>query len=174
MPSGCNVCNSRIQKLSLFCLWFSFQLGLWSILDLPKSSNECPGNTKRWTCPWVNTLCRRGTHWMTLADPKFISLTTIQVGKKICLYLKYYYFYSSLCTHFIQRFTDILLYHIHTCYVVCLSLSKWKMNDAMKYNDAPGRLYPSVAVSRRWYFNLPWLGLSIFASKLIKEANIRL
>ena len=26
---GCNVYNSRIQKLSLFCLWFSFQLGLW-------------------------------------------------------------------------------------------------------------------------------------------------
>ena len=26
MPSGCNVCNSRIQKLSFFCLWFSFQL----------------------------------------------------------------------------------------------------------------------------------------------------
>jgi hypothetical protein len=51
MPFGCNVCNSRIQKLSLFCLWFSFQLGLWamiSILDLPKSSNECPGDTKCW------------------------------------------------------------------------------------------------------------------------------
>jgi acetylglutamate synthase len=31
----------------------------------------------------VKTLCRRGTHWKTLADPKFISLTTIQVGKKI-------------------------------------------------------------------------------------------
>jgi hypothetical protein len=38
---------------------------------------------KRRFCPWVNTLCRRGTHWKTLADPKFISLTTIQVGKKI-------------------------------------------------------------------------------------------
>ena len=38
---------------------------------------------KRRSCPLVNTLCRRGTHWMTLADPKFISLTTIQVGKKI-------------------------------------------------------------------------------------------
>ena len=23
----------------------------------------------------MNTLCRRGTHWMTLADPKFISLS---------------------------------------------------------------------------------------------------
>jgi hypothetical protein len=47
----CNVCNSRIQKLSFFSLWFSFQLGLWSmiyILDLPKSSNECPGDTKCW------------------------------------------------------------------------------------------------------------------------------
>jgi hypothetical protein len=32
MPSGCNVCNSRIQKLSLFCLWFSFQLRLWSMI----------------------------------------------------------------------------------------------------------------------------------------------
>ena len=32
MPSGCNVCNSRIQKRSLFCLWFSFQLGLWSMI----------------------------------------------------------------------------------------------------------------------------------------------
>ena len=31
----------------------------------------------------MNTLCRRGTHWKTLADPKFISLTTIQFGKKI-------------------------------------------------------------------------------------------
>ena len=28
-------------------------------------------------------LCRRSTHLMTLADPKFISLTTIQVGKRI-------------------------------------------------------------------------------------------
>jgi hypothetical protein len=37
----------------------------------------------RRSCPWVNTLCRRGTHWMTLVDPKFISLTTIQVGKRI-------------------------------------------------------------------------------------------
>ena len=57
MPSGCNVCNSRIQKLSFFCLWFSFQLGLWSmiyILDLPKSSNEYPGDTKCWlTCKSV-------------------------------------------------------------------------------------------------------------------------
>ena len=38
---------------------------------------------KRRSCPWVNTLCRRGTHWMTLVDPKFISLTTIQVGQRI-------------------------------------------------------------------------------------------
>ena len=29
MPSGCNVFNSRIQKLSLFFLWFSFQLGIF-------------------------------------------------------------------------------------------------------------------------------------------------
>ena len=29
-----------------------------------------------------STLCvAGGTHWMTLVDPKFISLTTIQVGK---------------------------------------------------------------------------------------------
>ena len=51
MPSGCNVRNSRIQKLSFFFFDFSFQLGLWSmiyILDLPKSSNECPGDTKWW------------------------------------------------------------------------------------------------------------------------------
>jgi hypothetical protein len=34
---------------------------------------------KRRSCPWVNTLCRPGTHWMTLVDPKYISLTTIQV-----------------------------------------------------------------------------------------------
>jgi hypothetical protein len=50
MPSGCNVCNLRIQKLSLFCLWwFSFQLRLWSMItnfDLTRSSNECPGDTK--------------------------------------------------------------------------------------------------------------------------------
>jgi hypothetical protein len=38
---------------------------------------------KRRSCPWVNTLCRRGIHWMTLVDPKFISLTTIQVVKKL-------------------------------------------------------------------------------------------
>jgi hypothetical protein len=38
--------------------------------------------TKKTLLP-VNTLYRRGTHWKTLADPKFISLTTIQVGKKI-------------------------------------------------------------------------------------------
>jgi hypothetical protein len=37
---------------------------------------------KRRSCPWVNILCRRSTHWMTLVDPKFISLTTIQVGKR--------------------------------------------------------------------------------------------
>jgi hypothetical protein len=30
-----------------------------------------------------NATTRRGTHWMTLADQKFISLTTIQVGKKM-------------------------------------------------------------------------------------------
>jgi hypothetical protein len=51
MPSGFNVRYSRIQTLSLFCLWFSFQLGLWSmiyILDQPKLSNECPGDTKCW------------------------------------------------------------------------------------------------------------------------------
>jgi hypothetical protein len=34
MPSGCNVCNSRIQKLSFFCLWFSFQRGLWNVVYL--------------------------------------------------------------------------------------------------------------------------------------------
>jgi hypothetical protein len=33
--------------------------------------------------PFCLCLPGRGTHWMTLADPKFISLTTIQVGKKI-------------------------------------------------------------------------------------------
>ena len=38
---------------------------------------------KRRSFPRVNTLCRRGTHWMTLSDPKFISLITIQVGKRI-------------------------------------------------------------------------------------------
>jgi hypothetical protein len=51
LPSGCHVCISRIQKLSLVCLWFSFQLRLWSmiyIFDLTKSSNECPGDTKCW------------------------------------------------------------------------------------------------------------------------------
>jgi hypothetical protein len=51
MPSGYNVCNSRMQQLSLFCLWFSFQLELWSmiyILDLPKSPNECSNDTKCW------------------------------------------------------------------------------------------------------------------------------
>jgi hypothetical protein len=49
--TGCNVCNSQIQKLSLFCLWFSFQLRLWSMIkkfNLPKSSNESPGDTKCW------------------------------------------------------------------------------------------------------------------------------
>jgi hypothetical protein len=45
-----------------------------------------------WTQKWPyekdalareSTLCRPSTHWMTLADQKFISLTTIQVGKRI-------------------------------------------------------------------------------------------
>jgi hypothetical protein len=51
LPFGCHVCISRIQTLSLVCLWFSFQLRLWSmiyIFDLTKSSNECPGDTKCW------------------------------------------------------------------------------------------------------------------------------
>jgi ribosomal protein S26 len=42
------------QKLPLSCLWFSFRLGLWSliyILDLPKSSNECPCDTKCYLSP---------------------------------------------------------------------------------------------------------------------------
>jgi hypothetical protein len=60
MSSGCNVCNSRIQKLSLLCLSFSFQLGLWSmisILDLRKSSNECTGKSvffvRSLLCPFI-------------------------------------------------------------------------------------------------------------------------
>ena len=45
-----------------------------------------------WTQKWPyekdalareSTLCRPSTHWMTLADQKFISLTTIQVEKRI-------------------------------------------------------------------------------------------
>ena len=43
---------TRGSKNSLFFVYeFSFQLGLWSmiyILDLPKSFNECPGDTKCW------------------------------------------------------------------------------------------------------------------------------
>jgi hypothetical protein len=39
--------------------------------------------TKKMLLPVSQTLCRRDTHWMTLSDPKFISLTTIQVGKRI-------------------------------------------------------------------------------------------
>ena len=175
MPSGCNVCNSRIQKISLFCLWFSFQLRLWSIeksetlaklfpeptvvafrrpksikdtliraaVSRPSSTvGQCkPCGDKRCKCclqlqhaqvfhskttgkeykifcnvncktpnvvnlldchvcgsqyvgesvqpfnkrmnghrsdlTWVNTLCRRGTRWMTLADQFYLSLTTI-------------------------------------------------------------------------------------------------
>ena len=63
MPSGCNVRNLRVQKLSLICLWFSFQLGLWSmiqILDLPNASNECPGDTKCWFTG-KSVFCRKVT-----------------------------------------------------------------------------------------------------------------
>jgi hypothetical protein len=50
----------------------------------------------------VNTLCRRGTYWMTLADPKFISLTTIQVGKNIKEKKERVFGYSSY-KHYIQK-----------------------------------------------------------------------
>ena len=39
--------------------------------------------TKKTLLPVSQHFVLPGTHWMTLADPKFISLTTIQVGKKI-------------------------------------------------------------------------------------------
>ena len=39
--------------------------------------------TKKTLLPVSQTLCRRDTHWMTMSDPKFISLTTIKVGKRI-------------------------------------------------------------------------------------------
>jgi hypothetical protein len=32
---------------------------------------------KRRSCPWVNTLCRRDTHWMTLADPKCVTVKEV-------------------------------------------------------------------------------------------------
>ena len=47
MLSGCNVCNSRIQKLSFLSLIF-FPTSIVvndKKNDLPKSSNECPGDT---------------------------------------------------------------------------------------------------------------------------------
>ena len=33
---------------------------------------------KRHSSLWVNTLCRRGTNWMTLVDPKLISLSKLE------------------------------------------------------------------------------------------------
>jgi hypothetical protein len=39
--------------------------------------------TKKTILPVSQHFVSPGTHWMTLADPKFISLTTIQVEKKI-------------------------------------------------------------------------------------------
>jgi hypothetical protein len=42
----CHVCGSQYVNSLFLCLWFSFQLGLWSmiyILDLSKSFNECRG-----------------------------------------------------------------------------------------------------------------------------------
>ena len=39
--------------------------------------------TKKTLLPVNHTLCHRGTNWMTLSGPKCISLTTIQVGKRI-------------------------------------------------------------------------------------------
>ena len=57
---------------------------------------------KRRSCPWVNTLCRRGTHWMTLSDPQFISLTTIQVGIRI-KDIKEKVFGSASYKHYIRR-----------------------------------------------------------------------
>ena len=58
--------------------------------------------TKRRSCPWVNTLFRRGTHWMTLVDPKLTSLTTIQVGKRI-KDKKERVFGSASYEHYIRR-----------------------------------------------------------------------
>ena len=46
MPSGCNVCNSRIKKLSLFCLWFSFQLRLWSMIKKKMIIQRVPRRQK--------------------------------------------------------------------------------------------------------------------------------
>ena len=99
MSFGCNVCNSRIQNslFSVFDYLSNLDCGQWyNFLDLPKSSNECPGDTKCWLtgksvffiksllCPFILLL----NGWSlspTYCDPnsKFISLTTIQVGKKI-------------------------------------------------------------------------------------------
>ena len=54
------------------------------------------------SCPWVNTLCRQGTLWMTLVDSKFILLTTIQVGKRI-KDKKERVFRSASYEHYIRR-----------------------------------------------------------------------
>ena len=101
MPSGYNVRNSWIQKLSLFCLWFSFQLRLWSMIkkkiDLPKSYNECPCTTVDLYMIWVVEICgyrnakfktyiiekhkkedRRGTIFLS-----FMSRTSIQLHTNI-------------------------------------------------------------------------------------------
>jgi hypothetical protein len=55
---------------------FILLLNGWTLS--PTNCNPQTWQSRRYSCPWVNTLCRRGTRWKTLADPKFISLTTIQ------------------------------------------------------------------------------------------------
>jgi hypothetical protein len=78
----CVCCNWRqhLQRLSPHGLhWPTIDEGL----DTAALTSVSLTLRKRRSCPWVNTLCRRGTHWKTLADPKLISLTTVQVGKKI-------------------------------------------------------------------------------------------
>jgi hypothetical protein len=57
---------------------------------------------KKTLLPMNHTLCRRGTNWMTLSDPKCISLTTIQVGKRI-KDIKERVFGSASYKHYIRR-----------------------------------------------------------------------
>jgi hypothetical protein len=72
---GCNW-RQHLQRLSPHGLH-------WLTVDEGLDTAALTRLQKRSSCPWVNTLCRPGTHWMTLVDPKLISLTTIQVGKRI-------------------------------------------------------------------------------------------
>jgi hypothetical protein len=66
MPSGCNVRNSRIQKLSLFCLWFLFPT--WIVVN-----DIHFGSTK--VIQWVPRRHKMLTHGQERLFRKFTSVS---------------------------------------------------------------------------------------------------